>query len=60
MTNKVQFITVSDYLFDAKELLPKPISEYVPEWYANIPIVDINTNFNYINKKEQQKLVHLL
>ena len=55
MTNKVQFITVSDYLFDAKELLPKPISEYVPEWYANIPIVDINTNFHYINKKRTAK-----
>ena len=33
---KIKFVTVSDVLFYEEELLPQPISNFIPEWFKDI------------------------
>lgn len=38
---KVTYIITNEVYFEAKELHPQPIKNYIPEWYKNMPIEKI-------------------
>ncbi len=42
--NKIKFAMFSDMVYYNKDLHPKPMREYIPEWYKNIPNYDYPKN----------------
>ena len=45
----------SDMVYYNKDLHPKPMREYIPEWYKNIPNYDYPKNKSNSNKYNKNK-----
>ena len=34
----IKYIVTNEIYYEAKDLLPKPIKNYIPEWYKKLPM----------------------
>tara|TARA_R100000742_G_C4270142_1_gene88798 strand:+ start:761 stop:1477 length:717 start_codon:yes stop_codon:yes gene_type:complete len=52
---KIKFVTVSDVLFYEEELLPQPISNFIPEWFKDIKNYSNDSKHNITSKVKTVK-----
>lgn len=52
---KIKFVTVSDMLFYEKDLLPQPMSDFVPSWFKNIKTYENDSHHKISSKVKTVK-----